>query len=72
MSFCALSDAKGMIITMMKNIEEKRRILADKFPDMLERTVQVSDKVIEIAYEMLSLDNKELEAFEKHLEQMVK
>jgi hypothetical protein len=52
----------------MRNIENERRFLMDHFPDMAERIAKASDKAITIAYDMLQLDDEELQEFGQYLE----
>lgn len=52
----------------MRNIENERRFLHEQFPDMAERTATASDKAIMIAYDMLQLDDEQLDEFIEYLE----
>lgn len=56
----------------MRNIENERRFLVGLFPDMAERTMKASDKAIMIAYDMLQLDDEQLDEFVEYLESRVK
>ena len=54
------------------SINEKRRFLRERVPEMAERVDEVSDLVIEVAYQMHDLDDEELKVFSEFLNTKVK
>lgn len=50
-----------------EDIEKKRKFLQDKFPEMSEMTEKASNVVVEMAFEMMFLDEEQLKEFEKFL-----
>ena len=50
-----------------EDIEKKRRFLQEKFPEMAEMTEKASNVAIEMAFEMMFLDEEQRKEFEKFL-----
>lgn len=50
-----------------EDIEKKRRYLQEKFPEMAEMTEKASNVAIEMAFEMMFLDEDQRKEFEKFL-----
>lgn len=50
-----------------EDIEKKRRFLQEKFPEMAEMTEKASNVAVEMAFEMMFLDEEQRKEFEKFL-----
>lgn len=50
-----------------EDIEKKRRFLQERFPEMAEMTEKASNVAVEMAFEMMFLDEEQLKEFENFL-----